>query len=534
MVLGRYSEQAPLTDHSISRNHAQLRRVNGSWSIEDCHSSNGTYVNGMRIHSATRVRHGDQIRLGGTLLVFTGDDSIPDFAHAKRSLDVVDLNGIQPEVDSSILASAPANDDSVILASPETSEAVHSWNVVYQIAETIGTFVSVDDFLNRMTDIIFRHLHVDRIFVLMREEQSGKLEPRIVRCRSKKDNEKVRIATSRSVINHILETKEGVLCANAQNDARFGAGAKDSSLHRMGLRSVICVPILAHEEVVGIIHFDCNMAHHTYSQSHLLLATTIGRMAGMAVENARLMESRMRHERLAAVGETVAHLSHTIRNILQGMGSGADVIEMGLRRESLENVGAGWQIVQRNVDRIYRLASNMLTFSKERQPQVELAQLNAVVEEVIVLCRRQAHDKGVTLAFEPEEMPAIPLDVDGIHQVASNVIINAIDAAPKDTGRVVVKTHYDADGGSAVLSIADNGPGIPKDDLGLIFNAFHSTKGQRGTGLGLPAAKKIVEELSGRIVVSSSSEGTTFDIHLRTVFKELQDSEKTHGPPQSK
>ena len=532
-VLGRHSENVPLTDHSISRNHAQLRRVNGSWSIEDCHSSNGTYVNGIRIHGATKIRQGDQIRLGGTLLIFAGDDLIREFSGPRQPLGMVDLNGVEQRVDSSILASAAANDESVILASPETSEAAHAWNVIYQIAETIGTFVSIDDFLNRMTDIIFRHLHVDRVFILMRDGQDDELEPRIVRCRTESKDDGKTITTSRRVINHILDTKEGVLCANAQSDDRFGTGGKDSSMHRLGLRSVICVPILAHEEVVGVIHLDCNMARHTYSHSQLLLTTTIGRMAGMAIENARLMESRMRHERLAAVGETVAHLSHTIRNILQGMGSGADVIEMGLRRESLENVGAGWQIVQRNVDRIYRLATNMLTFSKDRQPQIEMAQLNTVVEEVMVLCRRPADDKGVTLVSELEEMSAIPLDVDGIHQVAGNVIINGIDAAPKDTGRVLVRTRYDSDNGVAVLSISDNGPGISEDDVGRIFDAFHSTKGQRGTGLGLAAARKIVEELSGKIEVDSSPEGTTFHIRLQTALTELADSDKTHGPPAS-
>jgi len=530
-VLGRYSGQVALTDHSISRQHAQLRKVNGSWAIEDFNSSNGTYVNGARVHEPTTVRHGDHIRLGATLLVFTGDEVITDFTKGKGGLDLVELAGVDRQFDSSILASAAANDESVILASPEVSDAVHSWNIMYQLAEAISTFVSVDDFLERMTDIIIRNLHVDRIFVLMCEGEGQVPKPRIVRHRTGGKALQEKITTSRSLINHVLQTKEGVLCANASSDDRFGADARDSSLHRLGLRSVLCVPILAHDQVAGIIHIDCNMTQHTYTQAQLHLATTIGRMAGMAIENARLIESRMAHERLAAVGETVAHLSHSIRNILQGMRSGAEVVEMGLRRESTESVRAGWQIVQRNVDRIYRLATNMLTFSKERAPQIEMAQLNKIVEEAVVLTQRQATDKGVALYTELADMPAIPLDIDGIHQVATNVVINAIDAAPRDTGRVTVGTQYDAKAGVATLRVADNGPGIPPDQIEHIFDAFHSTKGQKGTGLGLAATKKIVEELQGKIEIQSTAGGTVFLVYLKTTVGELADSEKTHGPP---
>ena len=531
-ILGRNSDQIPLTDNSISRRHAHLRKVNGSWAIEDSHSSNGTYVNGNRITQPTSLRRGDRIRLGGTLLVFTGDESIEQFTGTKQALDLVELDNEDQHVDSSILASASANDESVILASPETTEAVHAWNIIYQIAEIIGTFVSVDDLLQRMTDIVFKRLHVDRFFILMREGEGDELQPRVVRYRTHTKGQRDKITTSRRIINHVLQTKEGVLCANAQTDVRFGPDTKDSSVHRLGLRSVICVPILTHDRVAGIIHLDCNMASHTYTQQHLLLATTIGRMAGMAIENARLIQSRMEHERLAAVGETVAHLSHSIRNILQGMRSGADVIEMGLQRDSLENVGAGWQIVQRNVERTYRLATNMLTFSKERQPLIEMAQLNTIIQEVIGLTQRQADDKRVKLLIDLDDLPAFPLDVDGIHQVAANVIINAIDAVPVDTGRILVSTRYHPQDERIMLAVSDNGPGIPEHELGLIFDAFHSTKGQRGTGLGLAAARQIVEELKGSIEVKSSTEGTTLLIHLNTGESKEIDSGKTHGPPQ--
>lgn len=529
-VLGRGSDQVPLTDHSISRQHAELRQDNGTWVLKDCHSSNGTYLNGSRVYESTPIKHGDQIRLGSTLMVFGGEESCERFSGPGLGRDLVELDAEDNQIDSSILASASAAEESVILASPETSDAVHAWNVMYQLAETIGTFASVGEFLERMTDTIMNHLRVDRIFVLMRESKEKELEPYLVRYRTPPGEERTKITTSRRIINHVLQNKEGILCANAQTDLRFGTDTKDGSIHRLGLRSVICVPIITHDEAVGIIHLDCSMANHTYTHQQLHLVTAIGRIAGMAIENARLIESRVKHERLAAVGETVAHLSHHIRNLLQGMRSGADVIEMGLKRRSLQHVGPGWQIVQRNLERTYRLATNMLTFSKERQPHIEMAQLNKVIEEVITLVQGQADDHGVMLLADLDELPAIPLDIDGIHQVATNIIINALDAAPRQTGQVLVRTSYDPHKAEVTLLIGDNGPGIPEDELDRIFDVFHSTKGHGGTGLGLAAAKKIVDELNGSIEVKSTSEGTRFFVHLNAVDTKLADSDKTHGP----
>jgi len=126
----------------------------------------------------------------------------------------------------------------------------------------------------------------------------------------------------------VLKTREGVLCANAMTDDRFSGDSKQDSVHRLGLKSILCVPILVREEIVGLFHLDCSMSRHTYTQEQLRLVVAVGRLAGMAIENLRLQESRVQTERLAAAGETVAYLSHHIRNILQGMQGGADVVEL--------------------------------------------------------------------------------------------------------------------------------------------------------------------------------------------------------------
>jgi two-component system, NtrC family, sensor kinase len=531
IVIGRSSEQVHLSDQSASRRHAEIRPSNGHWILLDLNSSNGTYLNGQRVVSPMPLKHGDQIKVGSSLLVFHGREGVEGVSSVHRLQDLVDLDASGALGGSSILSSMDASEESVIIQPPETADAVAAWNVVYKVAETLGTTESVDAFLERVVDILFGHLIVDRMILMLHDPETKNLVPRLVRYRTRDRGRQPKLVTSRKIINHVLETRDGVLCANAMTDDRFGGDDLGDSIHRFGLRSIICVPVVAHGEVHGVLHLDCSMSYHTYTHEQLRLVIAIGRLVGMAIENFRLTESRMKTERLAAAGEAVAYLSHYIRNVLQGMQSGAEVLELGLKRENLDTLRSGWHLMRRNLDRIYLLAMNMLTFSKDRQPRIEAAHLNKIIEDVISLAQGRADEKGVMLLPELEDIPAVPMDPDGVHQVAHNIILNAIEAVDESTGRVNIRTHYDNTSGQVILFISDNGPGIAPEDQQRIFDAFHSSKGQGGTGLGLAAARKIVDELEGRIEIDSTpNEGTTFRVILPASHVKLADSDRTLGP----
>jgi signal transduction histidine kinase len=530
-LIGRSSDQVALSDNSASRFHAEIRPFNNSWVLVDLDSANGTFLNGQQISSPAPLNDGDQIKVGSTLLVFIGQDESGRLTGKQNIKEMVDLDLGGTVAGSSILSAVDGSEASAILTTADTADAVAAWNVLYKVAELVGTVGPVEAFLERVADIMFEHLPIDHLVLLMDGRVGESLTPEVVRYRATPGGGRPKIITSQTIISHVVETSEGVLCANAMADDRFLSDDMQDSIHQLGLRSVICVPVVAHQEVQGVFHLDCSMSRHTYTQEQLRLVVAIGRLAGMAIENARLQETRMQTARLAATGETVAFLSHHIRNILQGMQGGADVVELGLKKRNLEATESGWNMVRRNLDRIFHLTVNMLTFSKDRKPRIESGQLNKIVEDVIVLSQKRADEKGVMLLADLEEIPAVPLDPEGMHQVAHNVVLNAIEAAPNEGGRVNIRTTYDAEMGRLTLSISDNGTGISEEQRGTIFDAFHSTKGHGGTGLGLAAAKKIVEELGGKIDVQSViGEGSTFHVTLPAGHPRLVDSDKTHAP----
>jgi signal transduction histidine kinase len=160
---------------------------------------------------------------------------------------------------------------------------------------------------------------------------------------------------------------------------------------------------------------------------------------------------------------------------------------------------------------------DMLSFSKDREPALEPCDLNETVADVVELMQSRASELGVTLHWEPAaDLPQVQIDSDGIHRAVLNIATNAIDAAEGVAeGRVDVSTEWDEETSTARVRVADNGVGIEEKEIASIFQVFASTKGSRGTGLGLPVSQKIVREHGGKIVVTSQvGQGSQFVIEL--------------------
>ena len=221
----------------------------------------------------------------------------------------------------------------------------------------------------------------------------------------------------------------------------------------------------------------------------------IGHQAALAIEDTRYYSAMVQAEKLAAVGQTIASLSHHIKNILQGIQGGSFLIEEGITEHQWEAVERGWSLVERNQERISNLVLDMLSFSKDRKPEMVVADLNEVVEDVISLLQSRAEKQSTDLIWQPQvDLPEICFDPDGIHRAVLNVVINALDACSDSSKReVVVSTNFEPQSQLAKIVVIDSGAGIAEEDLPKIFSLFESRKGQRGTGIGLPVSQKIMQ-----------------------------------------
>jgi signal transduction histidine kinase len=514
-LIGRLETDVELSDGTISRKHARIAAENGAWTLEDLGSANGTFLNGQRLKSRAELHRGDQIRCGNTLLVFGGD---------RPGQGQVDVDEEGNLVDAAIVATVPSNEDSVVIPTPEAgAEAIGTLRILYDLISEISAIFNVDQLLERVLDKVFDVLKPDRGYVLLIDE-AGKLT---LKCSRTGDGaEDGRAPISRTIINEIISNEVGVLSSNAMADKRFAAG---KSVHNFGIRSTICAPIKGRERVLGVIHVDSSVSDKTYSTEQLRLLTAIGYQAGLAIENVRLHESAVQSERLAAVGETVAFLSHHIKNLLQALSAGIDVVEMGLAKDNLDRAKNAWPLVERNLGRINDLILNMLQFSKTREPLLEHVNVNFVLTECMDLLTPKADERDVAIMNELDDVPPIAADSSGLHQAFLNLMHNALDAVGDATGVLTVRSRYDSASRCVIVQVIDNGSGIEPGELERIFTPFWSNKGQKGTGLGLAVAQKVIREHRGEIDLDSTpGEGTIFTITLPA--RRVGEAGETAGP----
>jgi two-component system NtrC family sensor kinase len=542
-LVGRESRQLPLTDNTVSRRHCELFPADdNAWVLKDLGSANGTWINGQRIERTAILKLGDQIRVGRTILVFGAQPGVSRAAGVN-----VRLTGNEG-MDSSIMHTIQSSDDSMVLAVPEpAAAAMANLKLLYQLNASLGSSFDMDQVFEVVMDLVFEHVKADRGIILALDSKRNELIPKVVRTRDEsgrgengKHDDKIqsseKIHASRTIINYVIEKSEGVLSSNAMTDSRFSKG---KSVHNLGIRSALCVPIKCRridgkdgDDIIGVIYIDSSVKNYTYSPDQLRLLTAIGLQAGLAIQNAKLYQQGLQAERLAAIGETTAALSHSIKNILQALRGGADVVEMGIKGNNVPQLTKGWRVVDRNLEKIYNLTMNLLAYSKEREPRLELINPKKLLDECVELLATAANDKGVMVVADVDkDHPAVPLDPDGMHQVIMNLLSNALDAVTPQEGLIRIVCHYQAEQRQTMIEVIDNGSGIPEPMMKHMFELFHSTKGNRGTGIGLAVARKIVEEHEGSISVQSrAGEGTTFTLRLPVEHETLADPSHTHGP----
>jgi PAS domain S-box-containing protein len=227
----------------------------------------------------------------------------------------------------------------------------------------------------------------------------------------------------------------------------------------------------------------------------------------------KLEKEKLDAERLSAVGQTVAGLAHTIKNILMGLEGGMYMVHSGLKREDKERTTEGWEILEKNFNKITALIKDFLSFAKGRLPNVRTMNPNDLIKEIIDLYHDSALQAGIKLIprLDSDIKPAA-LDPDGIHTCLANLVSNALDAclmSEKKNPQIVLSTRDE--NATLIFEVSDNGMGIDYKIKQKIFTTFFTTKGGGGTGLGLLTTRKIVQEHGGSISLESEEgKGSTF------------------------
>jgi signal transduction histidine kinase len=445
-----------------------------------------------------------------------------DKDYLKRSVSIVSDDALESsQIISRADLSDPVGETEFFdpeVANPLSVTKSH-WEIMYRTSLAVSRTLDINRLLEQIVDLIFQWVQCDHACVMLTDTSTGELNPVYRKNRRPQSNHQITI--SKTILDYVLKKEEGVMTSDAKDDRRWTSSA---SIEASGVCEAICVPMRGRYGVVGVLYIDTivnadreskSTGLNVFNEEHLKMMVTIGHQAALAIEDTNFYQSTLQAEKLAAVGQTIANLSHHVKNILQGLKGGGYMINEGLKKEDLGPVRDGWEICQKTHARIESMVLDMLTMSKQREPKRESTDLVQLIHDVITIANVSAQDAKVQLDWiPPQTHKPIFVDPEGIHRAILNLVLNAIDATG---GRPDAQVSLELlqDNHSTQIKIQDNGIGIPKSQLKSIFSLFESTKGNRGTGLGLPVSQKIIQEHGGDIsVVSVVDQGTTFTIHL--------------------
>jgi len=233
-------------------------------------------------------------------------------------------------------------------------------------------------------------------------------------------------------------------------------------------------------------------------------------------------EKLIEAERLGAIGETVAGLSHTIKSIAGGLRGGSFVLEKGIELENKTYLDQGWEMIRGNVEKITQLSLDLLDYAKISDVHYALCDPNRPATEVGDLLGDSARDRGVALTVDlAPDLAPVRLDPEGIHRCLLNLVVNAIDACEDaggdnpDRKRQVWLRSAPAAGWGVEYTVRDNGIGMDDRTRENLFKVFFTTKGSKGTGIGLMMTQKIIDLHQGQLQVKTSpGAGSTFFVRL--------------------
>jgi two-component system, sporulation sensor kinase E len=224
-----------------------------------------------------------------------------------------------------------------------------------------------------------------------------------------------------------------------------------------------------------------------------------------------LTDQLIRADRLAALGELTAGVAHEVRNPLGIIRASVQLMEDA--ECSRERVHEAAEVIKHEIDRLDRVIKALLDFGRPAQPTMRPVDVRQVLDEVVLFSRTFASRGKVEILEDyAPDTPDVMADPEQLKQIFVNLISNAVQAMSEAGGRLEVSTG--AEEGFVFVRFVDDGPGIPSEVLGKIFDPFVSTRDD-GTGLGLTIVHRIVDDHDGHIEVASEPDaGTAFTVWL--------------------
>jgi two-component system, NtrC family, C4-dicarboxylate transport sensor histidine kinase DctB len=281
------------------------------------------------------------------------------------------------------------------------------------------------------------------------------------------------------------------------------------------LRSVLCIPLIGRERPLGLIHMDSNRGELAQSEEDINFLDLISHFIAMGVENFELREERADREKATAVARTLSILSENLKTRLMILKGKFSLLQTRMQEQSSDRERNLFADVKTDFDQLTHVLDGMITYTRGRQITFQEVNPNEFLIDYARRLNPELRERGIQFKLELDKTaPVCWLDLDGVEQCLDYLTRNAIEAL-EGRANPVLALVTDFDENNFTIMIQDNGPGMSHTALARVLQPFYSTKGRDHVGLGLTFARKLTEDMGGRLDAQSEVDyGTTFSIVL--------------------
>jgi signal transduction histidine kinase len=526
-------------DYSLARQHARVEQEGAQYQIVDLKSPDGTFVNGVKV-SRAHLNHGDQVRLGDVVLVFSLHPSVPESASQEASRSALKDLLAQDRVVERRSALRLRDEDAA-------SRSRDKLKIMLRVGELLSSPEAIDTLLERILDLLFEIVQAKRAVILLIDESTGQLQPRIIKP-SQEAAARQQIYSSH-IVDHVLKNQVGIVSSDAQADARFNAA---QSLLIQAIRSSLCVPLKVRDQLIGVLYVDNSSAFIKFGDEDLEFVSGFANQAAIAIENSRLyktMEDQARNREMelvalvdertkelagamekaeeanAAKSRFLASMSHELRTPLNAIIGYSEMLVEEAEDLGHENYISDLQKIRMAGKHLLALVNDILDFSKIEAGKIELYlesfDVAMLVQSVSGTIAPLVAKNGNTLRTVcPEGTGSLLADLTKVQQTLFNLLSNACKFTSQ--GTITLEARRDQDGGQEWISfdIRDSGIGMTPEQLAKLFQPFtqgdaSTTRKYGGTGLGLSISRHFCRMMGGDITVESTfGSGSTFTVRL--------------------
>ncbi len=394
-----------------------------------------------------------------------------------------------------------SNNVEITDSSTSSSTETLDLSTLMKAAQTLSSEIDLKKLLEKMMKMLLETAGAQKGFLILENRTDNKLyiEAEAFTGKPIRTLESVPLEISDnipcSIVNFVNKIKSTIVLNDASESGKF---ANDPYIEKNKPRSILCGPVIYKGNMSGIIYLENNLTTNAFSHERKEILRLLSSQAAISIENARLVDEKLKNEKFSAIGQMAGGIVHDLKNPITSIKAYAEMVrDFQITEESKNDY---LTIIEKEADRLSDMAQSILDFVKgDMRLNLESVDLKVYIDDAAKFIKPVFEADSKNLYWQIDRSGPVTIDQDRMRRVIINLANNAREVLESGGNFTIHASLED----KLILQFTDDGPGIPAQIKDKLFQPFATHGKAAGTGLGLAMVRQIVEAHGGTVTCES-------------------------------